>query len=69
VRTMGDKYLKITQTRSATGRLAKQRDSLVGLGLNKISRTKVWRDTPEVRGRIRVVQHLVTVVELDGPEG
>ncbi len=66
---MADKYLKITQTRSAAGRLAKQRESLVGLGLNKIRRTKVWRDTPEVRGRIRVVQHLVTVVELDGPEG
>ncbi|MEO1091964.1 MAG: 50S ribosomal protein L30 [Pseudomonadota bacterium] len=65
---MSEKRLRITQTGSPIGRLAVQRQTLVGLGLNKLHRSKVWRDTPEVRGRIAVVHHLVEVVELDGAE-
>ncbi len=66
---MAEKRLQITQVRSGIGRLKVQRDTLVGLGLNKLRRTRVWRDTPEVRGRIAKVHHLVSVVELDGVEG
>lgn len=66
---MAETFLKVTQTGSPIGRLAAQRATLVGLGLNKMHRSKVWRDTPEVRGRIAKVHHLVSVVEVDGPEG
>ncbi|NBB69718.1 MAG: 50S ribosomal protein L30 [Alphaproteobacteria bacterium] len=62
-------YLKITQTRSGAGRSERQQATLVGLGLNKMHRARVWRDTPEVRGRIAKVHHLVSVVAVDGPEG
>jgi large subunit ribosomal protein L30 len=65
---MAAKRLKVTQVGSPIGRLDVQRETLVGLGLNKMHRTKIWRDTPEVRGRIAVVHHLVEVVELDGEE-
>lgn len=65
---MTSKRLKVTQTGSPIGRLDVQRQTLVGLGLNKLHRSKIWRDTPEVRGRIARVHHLVEVVELDGKE-
>jgi large subunit ribosomal protein L30 len=51
----------VTQTGSPIGRPADQRATLVGLGLNKMHRTRVLEDTPSVRGMIRKVQHLVTV--------
>ena len=66
---MANAYVKVTQTRSGAGRSQRQQATLVGLGLNKMHRSKVWRATPEVRGRIAKVRHLVSVVELDGPEG
>jgi large subunit ribosomal protein L30 len=66
---MAQSYVKVTQTRSGAGRSRRQQATLVGLGLNRMHRSKVWRDTPEVRGRIAKVRHLVSVVELDGPEG
>jgi large subunit ribosomal protein L30 len=66
---MAQGYLKVTQTRSGAGRSRRQQATLVGLGLNKMHRTKIWRDTPEVRGRIDKVRHLVSVVAADGPEG
>jgi large subunit ribosomal protein L30 len=53
--------VKVTQTGSPIGRPADQRATLVGLGLNKMHRTRVLEDTPSVRGMIRKVQHLVTV--------
>ncbi len=62
------KRLQVTQTGSPIGRLQVQRATLIGLGLNKMHRTKVWHDTPEVRGRIAKVRHLVTVVELEAAE-
>jgi len=63
--------LKVTQTGSPIGRDRRQRANLVGLGLNKISRSKVWPDTPAVRGRIDRVHHLVRVeaVEAEGGGG
>lgn len=58
------KMLRVKQVRSAAGRFAYQEATLVGLGLNKINRTKELQDTPEIRGMIRAVQHLVEVEEI-----
>ena len=49
----------VTQTKSAIGRRADQRSTLIGLGLNKIGRTRELEDTPSVRGMINKVKHLV----------
>ena len=53
--------VRVTQTKSAIGRKADQRQTLIGLGLNKISRTRDLEDTPSVRGMIEKVKHLVRV--------
>lgn len=53
--------VKITQIGSPIGRPQDQRATLVGLGLNKISRVSVLEDTPSVRGMIKKVGHLVKV--------
>ena len=53
--------IKITQIGSPIRRTPDQRKTLVGLGLNKMHRTVELQDTPEVRGMIRKVQHMVTV--------
>ena len=53
--------LKITQTGSPIRRDPSQRQTLIGLGLNKRHRTVELEDTPEVRGMIRKVQHMVQV--------
>ena len=53
--------IKITQTGSPIRRDKTQRATLVGLGLNKIRRTVEVEDTPEVRGQVKKVQHLVNV--------
>ena len=55
--------VKITQTGSPIRRTPDQRRTLVGLGLNKMHKTVELDDTPEVRGMIRKVQHMVTVAE------
>jgi large subunit ribosomal protein L30 len=51
----------VTQTGSPIGRRHDQRETLIGLGLNKLHRTNVLEDTPSVRGMIAKVQHLVRV--------
>lgn len=51
----------VTQVRSPIGRPADQRATLVGLGLNKLHRTRRLEDTPAVRGMIAKVSHLVRV--------
>jgi len=53
--------VKVTQVKSVIGRHQVQKDTLIGLGLNKINRSKTLEDTPEVRGMINRVKHLVTV--------
>ena len=53
--------LKVTQTGSPIRRTADQRATLVGLGLNKMHKTRELEDSPEVRGMIRKVQHMVKV--------
>ena len=55
--------IKITQTGSPIRRTPDQRKTLIGLGLNKMHRTVELNDTPEVRGMIKKVQHMVTVAE------
>ena len=55
--------VKITQTGSPIRRTPNQRQTLIGLGLNKRHKTVELEDTPEVRGMIRKVQHMVTVSE------
>jgi large subunit ribosomal protein L30 len=55
------KTLKVTQTASPIGRHASQRATLIGLGLNKMHRTRELEDTPAVRGMINKVKHLVRV--------
>ena len=53
--------VRVTQTKSAIGRLDDQRQTLIGLGLNKIGRTRELEDTPSVRGMINKVKHLIRV--------
>lgn len=53
----------VKQTGSPIRRRADQRETLVGLGLNKMHRVSELEDTPSVRGMIRKVAHLVQVVE------
>ena len=55
------KTVKVTQTGSPIRRAKEQRATLVGLGLNKMNRTRELQDTPEVRGMIAKVKHLVSV--------
>ena len=57
------KTVKVTQTGSPIGRPADQRATLVGLGLNKMHRTRELEDTPAVRGMIDKVRHLIRVEE------
>ena len=59
--------ITVKQIGSPIRREARQRQTLVGLGLNKLNRTRTLPDTPEVRGMIEKVKHLVTVV--DGGSG
>jgi large subunit ribosomal protein L30 len=56
------KMLKIKQTGSPIRRPAVQRQTLKGLGLDKMHRVVELEDTPEVRGMIRAVRHMVEVV-------
>ncbi|MBI5121659.1 MAG: 50S ribosomal protein L30 [Rhodospirillales bacterium] len=58
------KKLRVTQIGSPIGRIPVQRQTLVGLGLNKMNRVSELEDTPAVRGMITVVHHLVRVEEL-----
>ena len=53
--------IKVTQTGSPIRRTQDQRATLIGLGLNKMHRTRELEDTPEVRGMIRKVQHMLKV--------
>ncbi len=55
------KTLKVTQTGSPIRRPKYQRQTLIGLGLNKMHKTRELEDTPAVRGMIARVSHLVRV--------
>lgn len=58
-----EKTIKITLVRSAISRPAKHKAVLAGLGLTKTNKTVVRPDTPQIRGMISKVSHLVSVVE------
>jgi len=60
------KQLKIKQIRSYIGRPEKQRQILKGLGLGKMNKTVVLQDTPEIRGMVKKLSHLVTMEETEG---
>jgi len=55
--------LKITLKRSMIGSTKKIRATLVGLGLTRMNKTIIRKDTPEIRGMVQKVQHLVEVEE------
>ena len=61
---MADKKVRVTQLASGDGRKPGQKETLVGLGLNGIRRSRELEAPPSVRGMIRKVAHLVKVEEL-----
>jgi large subunit ribosomal protein L30 len=58
---MANKTVKVTQVRSAIGRLPKHKATLRGLGLRRINHTVELEDTPCVRGMINQVSYMVKV--------
>jgi len=58
-----DKEIRITQVRSTIGRLPKHRRTIRALGLTKINKTVVQKDTPVIRGMINQVSYLIKVEE------
>lgn len=57
--------VKVTQTGSSIGTKPKQRGTLRALGLGRIGKSRIHTDTPELRGQIQKVPHLITVEALD----
>jgi large subunit ribosomal protein L30 len=60
------KTIVVKQVGSPIRRPASQRQILVGLGLNKMHRTRELEDTPSVRGMVAKIPHLVEIVEEHG---
>jgi large subunit ribosomal protein L30 len=60
---MAQKTVKVTQIGSPIGRTKDQEATLIGLGLNKLHRSRELEDTPSVRGMINKVRHLLLVDE------
>jgi large subunit ribosomal protein L30 len=60
---MAKKMIKVTQLRSAIGRLPAHRACIAGLGLRRIRQTVEVEDTPSVRGMINKVNYLIKVEE------
>ena len=58
------KKVRVTQIGSPIGRRRDQRATLIGLGLNKMNRSRELEDTPAVRGMIDKVRHLIRVEDL-----
>jgi large subunit ribosomal protein L30 len=59
------KKLKITQIRSIIDRPERQKRTIIALGLGRPNYTKIHNDTPQIRGMIRKVSHLVKVEEIN----
>ena len=57
------KAIKVKQTGSAIRRHHSQRETLIGLGLNRIGRVSELPDTAQTRGMVAKVKHLVSVVD------
>lgn len=60
------KTIVVKQIGSPIRRPAKQRQTLVGLGLNKMHKTRELEDTPSVRGMVNKIPHLVEIIEEKG---
>jgi large subunit ribosomal protein L30 len=63
---MAKKTIVVKQIASAARRPDIQRRTLIGLGLNKINRTRELEDTPSIRGMVNKIPHLVTIIEERG---
>lgn len=59
-----EKKIKVTQIASPIGRDPSQRDTLKGLGLNKISRYRILSSNPSIMGMVNKVRHLVKIDEI-----
>ena len=60
------KTIVIKQIGSPIRRPAKQRATLIGLGLNKMHKTRELEDTPSVRGMVSSISHMVEIIEEKG---
>ncbi|MEM1344222.1 MAG: 50S ribosomal protein L30 [Pseudomonadota bacterium] len=65
-KTAAPKTIVVQQIGSPIRRPEKQRRTLIGLGLNKMHRTRELQDTPSVRGMVASIPHLVKIVEERG---
>jgi large subunit ribosomal protein L30 len=59
-----ERKLKITQIRSTIGRIKKQKETIKALGIRKLYQSVMHKDTPQIRGMIEKVKHLVEVEEI-----
>ena len=57
------KTIIVKQIGSPIRRPAKQRKTLIGLGLNKMNKTRELDDTPSIRGMVNKISHMVEIVE------
>ena len=60
------KTIVVKQIGSPIRHPAKQRQTLIGLGLNKMHRTRELEDTPSVRGMVNKIPHMVQIIEEKG---
>jgi len=60
------KTIVVQQIGSPIRRPAKQRQTLIGLGLNKMHKTRELEDTPAVRGMVNKIPHMVKIIEERG---
>ena len=58
--------MKVTQTKSKNGANHAQRETLRSLGLRRIGQTVELKDSPQARGMVHRVRHLIKVEENDG---
>lgn len=58
--------IKVVQVKSGIGRPEKQRATLRGLGLKKLNQESTIADTPEIRGMLKKVSHLISWQEVEG---
>ena len=59
------KKLKVTLVRSLSGRIQSHRDTIHALGIRKVNHSVIHKDSPQIRGMIRAVRHLVEVEEVN----
>jgi large subunit ribosomal protein L30 len=55
--------IKVKQVRSAINRTKRQKDTMVALGLKKMNQVVEHNDTPQIRGMVAKVSHLVEVID------